>query len=228
VRLDARRLELRQGVLARAGQQVRAIGALGSEVDRGEHRAGGICAELLPPQLREPRRDRMRHRRRGRVSVSEAAEDLLALARGTPQDGVDETGAPAAAARALGEAHCLVHGGMVGIAAGEEQLVDAEAKRREERIVQLARRTAAELRDQVVGRPPALHRAVREGLRLGALAALEPSTLGRGAKRPVRPRPVLEDPPQGLVRDAARRRDRAQAGASVGGIAGAGRPRPRR
>ena len=85
------------------------------------------------------------------------------------------------------------------------ELVRAEPERREHGWIELADRAASDRLDRVVERADALHRAVREPLREGAVAVVEVGC--EGAERAVRVRLVLEHAPDDGVRDASRRRD---------------------
>ena len=120
------------------------------------------------------------------VESSSAAEQLLALGRRAAQDRVDEArggagagvGHPAAAGPLLRELDRLVDRRVVG-RLGIEELVEAEAQRRERGVVDLAATASGEDADQVVARRAALDRAVGEPARLRAVAALE-ALAGRG------------------------------------------------
>ena len=86
----------------------------------------------------------------------------------------------------------LVDGGVVGGAVGEEQLVEAEAQRRQHRRVEQPGRAAGEPLDRGVGGAAALDGAVGEPLGLGALAAGEAEALGLGAEGALGEGVVLE------------------------------------
>ena len=77
------------------------------------------------------------------------------------------------------------------------ELVGAEAKRRPDRRIELAHRTAAERLDRVVERPDALHRPVRDLLGERPVARVEPA--GRGGEGAVGVGVVLEDAEDDLV-----------------------------
>ena len=162
----------------------------------------------------------MGDRRGGWIVVAEIAEQLVPLAHGAAQHGVDQTRAATAAAAALRQRDGLIDGRVIGAAAGEEELVEAEAERRPKRRVDALDRAAGEERDEVVGGPAPLHGAVGERLRLRSLATLEPEPAGGRTQGPVGPRVLLEDPPQRLERRPPRRSRSAQGSgvaAAVGG-----------
>ena len=85
----------------------------------------------------------------------------------------------------------------------EAELVRAEPERRPDWRVELPHRATAERLDGVVERPHPLHGPVGELHREGPVAALEP--LGRGAERTVGVGALVEDAPDDLEGDAARR-----------------------
>ena len=80
----------------------------------------------------------------------------------------------------------LVDGGVVGGAVGEEQLVEAEAQGGQDRRVEQPGRALGEAFDRRVGGAAALHGAVGEPLRLGALAAVEAARARRRRGRRAR------------------------------------------
>ena len=92
----------------------------------------------------------------------------------------------------------LVDRGVVGGRVGEEQLVEAEPQRRQHRRVEQPRRALGEALDRGVGGAAALHGAVGEPLRLGALAAAEAALVRRRAEGALGEGALLEGRPEHL------------------------------
>ena len=89
-------------------------------------------------------------------------------------------------AGALDQLDGLVDRGVVGRRVGEQQLVEAEPQRGQDRRVEQADRALGEALDRRVAGPAALDGAVGESLRLGALAAGEAALARRPRGRPAR------------------------------------------
>ena len=139
----------------------------------------------------------------GRVVLEERSGELGPLPRRTPQNGVDEAGGMAGA-RHPHRLHRLVDRGVVGRGVAEEQLVEPEAERGENRRVEAGRRPFRQPPDRGVGGPPPLDRAVCEPLGLGTLPAFQPVRIGGLAKSALGEGAVLERRPHDLERDPPR------------------------
>ena len=152
----------------------------------------------------------MRDGRAGRIVVVQAGEQVFALARGAPQDRVDQARPAAIPAPALRQRHGLVDRRVVRVAGCIEELEQPEAERRLQRRVDAFDRPVGELRGQMVAGATPLDGTVGKRLGLGPLAALQAVTAGGAAQGPVGPCALLEHPPQRLVGGAPGRRRAAQ------------------
>ncbi len=126
-----------------------------------------------------------------RVVPEQGGDQLGALPRRAPQHRVDEAGGVSGAGR-LDQLDRLVDRGVVGGRVGEEQLVEAEAQRRQHGRVEQSGRAAREPLDRRVGGAAPLHRPVGEALGLGPLAPGQAVAVGGGAEGPLGEGAVLE------------------------------------
>ncbi len=155
----------------------------------------------------------MRDRSGVRRFVGEGLQKLVALADSSPENSVHQaagargTPRPAALHPSFRQLDRAVNRSVIG-AFGEEDLEEPQPQGRHHRSVQPAGPAARKLARQMIARPPPLHGPVSEALGLSALAPLQGVPPGRGRKRPVGPRVVLEHPPQDLEGSPARRRRR--------------------
>jgi hypothetical protein len=147
-----------------------------------------------------------RGRLRGRVVAEQQPDQLLPLAGRAAQHRVDEPRGVRGAGL-LRQLDRLVDGGVVGRRVGEEQLIGAQAQRREDGRIELSQRPIDESFERGVDRSPALHGSEGEALGLGTVAAAQPALVGRPAKGALGVRLFPEGRPDGLVGELARRRD---------------------
>ena len=171
-----------------------------------------------PVRVRLGKRPRWKRRDERREALGEPARDGIREARRVRKP------------RVADELDDLVDDGVRrSLAPGD--LVAGDPERSQHGRVELARRPAAEHVDPVVDRADALNRAVGDALGERPVARVEPG--GGRRHRPVRVRPVLEDPAHDLVgRTCGRARSRANpAQELVVGSSGAclpAAPRPER
>jgi hypothetical protein len=186
----------REGLRVR-DERVRAQRELRGAVRGGHELARLLRAELLPPLIDDPARQRVVDDGVGRRGVARQAG---ALARRPAQDGVHQPVPAAAAALELRELDALGDGRVVGHAVEEQQLEEAEAQGRGDGRVE-AVDGPRERGDVVVERPEALDGAEGELAREGPLAAGELARLR--VQRAVGVGTLLGDPPHDGERGAA-------------------------
>src|SRR5215218_763808 len=141
-----------------------------------------------------------------RARVVEGGQDVGALGGGAAKQRVHEPGGgPRPAGRRARAPHAglrqldrLIDRGVLR-RLREEELVEAEAKRGEGRVVDLAAAAPGEQPDHVIARRPPLDRAVGEPPSLGEIATAELGPRGRGGEGAVGPGTVLERPADHLV-----------------------------
>jgi hypothetical protein len=175
-------------------QRVDAQRRLGRLVVSRHQRARPVRAERVEPQLRDPLGVGVAQRRLARRDVRQPGHDRRRLARGAPQHRVDEL--RAAGRLGLGERDGLADRRMRRDPVQVGELVEPEPQRRDHHGVQLRDGALGERLDQEVERGAALDGAIRQPGGQRALARVKMQATGLGVQRPVRPRVVLEDPPQ--------------------------------
>ena len=157
--------------------------------------------ELAPPGLGDPVRVGVRSAASAASPRAGRASSSRQPLREPPHDRVRERRRRARARRARTSSTDSFTAACGRDAVEEAELVGAEPQRRAHGRVELAHRPAAERVDRVVERADALHRAVGELLREGAVARVEPLGRRRGRRGRRRRRPRR--------RAAGRRRPRA-------------------
>ena len=210
--------EARNHLVGCGAQGVHPYAALGRQIVGRKQRPRPFRSQLLPPELDQPVGGRMRHRGRlhGGV-VGQTGGDLVAFAKGPPEDRVDEAGGVVGTGLA-DEADRLVDGGVVGGRVGEEDLVHAQPQRRHHRRQRTTATFLLEAMDEGVRGPLALDRPVGEPLGLCPGAGFQAPPFGFVAEGDLGEFVLLEGAAEHgegrlpLVGDAAHRSFRAGTG----------------